>query len=161
VIAAGASAREGKKLMSEHQPDYAALREHVEEALQLEAARTRRRLLVLNRTLFLVFVLVAWVGIPAAQQVGIPAAHFLGLLVLTLGWAVGLILHWLGDSAWLQRRTRERLTMREIEQDALRAGLLNLSDKTKRKHAETVRLVDDGELVAEGDPIRAENRRNN
>ncbi len=146
--------------MSEHQPDYTSLRERVDDAFQLETARTRRRLLILNRTLFLVFGLLAWVGIPAALQTGMTVAHFLGLMVLTLGWAIGLILHWLGDSAWLQRRTRKQLTMREIEQDALRAGLVNLSDKTKRKRAETVRLVDDGELVTESDPLRAEIRRN-
>src|SRR5690606_33415263 len=136
--------------MYDHQIDYRAIRDRAAAAVRRSKSRARVSLFLVNLFLFVTFILFGW-GTAGGRGL-YPDNLFFGLLLLSVGWFIGLLLHgtalWL-DSASAGRRLQERAIAREIAREMARLGLdepdlPEWGEKVKR----TSRLSeDDSELL--------------
>jgi hypothetical protein len=135
--------------MYDNQPDYRAIQRRAEAQLNRQKFRTHIGLFIVNLCLFLAFFLSGWANIGGRGLYG--EQFFVSMLLLSVGWFTGLVLH--GASTWMvlrgERGLREQAVAREIAREMERLGLdepdsPRWSEKSKRR----ARLSDDdGELV--------------
>ncbi|HEX2908328.1 MAG TPA: hypothetical protein VHO69_15760 [Phototrophicaceae bacterium] len=142
--------------------DYAAIRRQVEADLRREQQQNQKLFFVGNLITFLVFMVGAWFVLPNVQDVPLDEATMLMTLTVSIGWAVGLLLHWFSlyyaTSERLQQDTRRRLMQRAVQdaQLGLNRELDTDGQREKAKRGLNGQLVlsDEGELleiVAEDD----------
>ncbi|MBI1281655.1 MAG: hypothetical protein GC179_26250 [Anaerolineaceae bacterium] len=142
--------------------DYKAINERVEKQVRREKNLTKFILFATNLGLYVMFLFIAWQmylangGTPPRleEMVNIPGiARFGGnpttsaLVMLSVGWAVALLLQVVGfiiDLPIGERSIRDRATGREMRREMTRLGLASLEEQEKRKGM--MRLTDDGEL---------------
>jgi hypothetical protein len=138
--------------------DYAALGQRVEEGLRRDKRALRIGMFGVNLFLFVLFMLIAWVVIPSVDGVFYPDAAIGGMLMLMVGWAVGLFLQGMTlmvDTAAGERQMRQQVMTREIQRVFEERALAEMRAadyaQRKAKRSERLGLSDDGELVELGD----------
>jgi hypothetical protein len=139
--------------MYNNQLDYQAIQRRAEAEVRRSKSRAHLTLFLVNLFLFLVFMLIGWGTIGGRGLY--PEQFFVSMLLLSICWFTGLILH--GTSVWMVsaasgRRLRERAIAREIGREMTRLGLDQFDsppwdEKAKRQ----IRLSEDGEYVQEFD----------
>jgi len=151
--------------MYDNQLDYRAIQRLADAAVKRQQFRTRLGLFLANLFLFAAFFLVGWANIGGRGLY--PDQFFVSMLLLSIGWFTGLILH--GASLWMSsetvaRRVRERFLVREIAREMAQLGLDEpdmpipfRDEKTKRQSRLT---LEDGELVETHDWDANEPRQN-
>lgn len=147
--------------------DYKGIKERVEKDVRKQKRLAKFILFATNLGLFIVFMVIAWqmflngggtppqgaefINLPGiAKPAGNPLTN--ALVMLSIGWAVALILQATGffiDSPIGERSMRDRATGREMRKEMERLGLDELEEHEKRKGM--MRLTDDGELEAVDD----------
>lgn len=145
--------------------DYKGIKERVEKDVRKQKRLAKFILFATDLGLFIMFIVIAWGlylrngGTPPQLEnfmnMGLarPGDPFTSALVmLSIGWAVALILQLTGfliDSSFGERSMRDRATGREMRKEMERLGLDDLEEHDKRKGM--MRLTDDGELEAVDD----------
>jgi hypothetical protein len=129
------------------EPDYDKIRRRVEERFN------KQKELTIHTAVYLVINLLMWGlwltglldSIPVIGAITGPLGT-LAPLVISIGWGVGLIAHFLDYyfSAGGGARRREQAIQREIERER---ALMN-GDYSKPKRDQHMRLTEDGELEA-------------
>ena len=82
--------------MDDERIDYEQLRFRVEQKIQREKRQTRLGLLVPNIIMFILFMVIAWFIVPDNAQIFLNDDIVALLLILSIGWATGLILQIVG-----------------------------------------------------------------
>lgn len=135
--------------------DYAAIRRRVEVELQQDRRRGQTILFAVNVFLFCLFMLLTWVVVPAtSSNISMSDDALATLIMLSIGWAIGLVMHSLtafsiGSKAWMDRH-RRRLLAREIEYARLGIDEELLDESAlveKVKRGGKLRLSDEGEML--------------
>lgn len=144
--------------------NYTAIRRQVEADLNRERRQARVALFAVNLFLLVLFTLLAVLVIPGVGPV--TDSTIVGMLMLIIGWAVGVLLHGLSalglGQNW-EREARRRHTASAIA-DA-RLGLIGGEvdegepEKRKRRSGGAFRLSDEGEILEviadEDEPLQA------
>jgi hypothetical protein len=133
--------------MFDDQPNYREIQRRAAVATKQQQARVRVGLFLANIFLFVVFILMGW-GIIGGRGL-YEDRFFVAMLLMSLGWFTGLILH--GSSVWLQsERGLHGLQQRAMAREIARFNLDQDEDdipawdeKAKRR----TRLTEDGELL--------------
>lgn len=145
--------------------DYAAIRRRVDAELQQERRRGQMVLFLVNGLIFFIFMVVTWVLVPyTSTNFALTDDMLAAMMMLSVGWATGLLLHGLSafiysSNRWSDRH-RKQAMVREIEY--ARLGLDDdLLDEPleKAKHGQ-LRLSDEGELldIVDDEHTRADQR---
>lgn len=134
--------------------DYAAIRRQVEADLDRERRRSRVALFAVDLFLLALFTLLAALVILVPSAGAVASNIIGGMLMLIIGWAVGVLLHGLSALGFGQnweREARRRHTVSVIA-DA-RLGLIGDEagegepEKRKRWAGSTFRLSEEGEIL--------------
>ncbi len=137
--------------------DYEAISQRVDRKLVRERNKSLIGLFLANLIIFITFSVMVWVILPLTNfsysYETLSSANLLTLIMLSIGWLTGLILHGvtaLSASGAMNNRLRERLTAQEIERELRQMShdlaKTKVSEKPKRSYDRLV-LSEDGELV--------------
>jgi hypothetical protein len=132
--------------MEDERIDYEQLRFRVEQKIQREKRQVRIGLLVPNIILFVLFMLVAWVLVPRTAGLVLSDDMLALVLILSIGWATGLLLQTVGfymETDAYKRRLSKRYMAQEVADEMARLDSYEVA-KPKRGRLE---LGEDGELI--------------
>lgn len=144
--------------------DYDEINRRVDERMSRERNRGLIGLFAANLIIFLVFMTLVWLVLPnvGSWQGVISTQLMLSLILLSVGWLTGLIMHAvtaLMAAGVMNKATRERLTAEEIQREIKRVGLDVLAQREKPKRHDRLTLTEDGELLEVADEETARERR--
>lgn len=128
--------------------DYDAVRERAEIDMQRRKRLSRSIFFVVSLGMFILFQCIVWLGFVSQTTMPMDDNIMGALIMLTVGWAVGLFMHGMSalmDTGAMDRSMREQSIAREIAREVTRMAHEPARDKAK--HSGRLAVSDDGELV--------------
>jgi hypothetical protein len=151
-------------------PDTAALRRQVEIEVRKQRRAAQTGLFIANLIIFLVFMMLAWVIVPSTADISFTDDHMAIMIILSIGWGVGLLLHSMSARSMSKEweRVVRRRTARRLVQDAMLGisddddPLLEIAPVEKAKRGRLIEISDEGEILDildDDDRLLADDRR--
>lgn len=143
--------------MTPYDIDYEAVQARVEARLEREQKRSLAGLLIANSLIYGVFMILCWFVLPNAttNNLVVTGVMMVILLLLSVGWTCGLILHivaTLTALGMMQQSQRAQALAKELQAELT-------ANPAKRKRADRLLLSEDGELLEITDDDKLAQRR--